>query len=51
MILIEMWKANRERCGGRFNLYFLWMYPFVVPFCLMWDLLSWLERSLTPKRP
>jgi hypothetical protein len=49
VIVVEMWKINRERCGGRFNLYFFWMYPLVVPFCLMWDLLSWLERSLTPK--
>jgi hypothetical protein len=49
MILVEMWKANRERCGGRFNWYFLWLYPLAVPFSLIWDLLSWAERVLTPQ--
>jgi hypothetical protein len=49
MILVEVWKANGPRCGGRFNLYFFWMYPLAIPFCLTWDLLSWAERALTPR--
>ena len=38
MITIEMWKANRGRCGGRFNLYFFWLYLLALPFCLVFDL-------------
>lgn len=48
MSIIEMWKINRSRCGGRSNLYFFWLYPAAVPFCLTWDLLCWLERIGTP---
>jgi hypothetical protein len=50
MTIVEIWRFNRSRCGGMFNLYFFWMYPLAVPFCLAWDFLNWLERSLTPKR-
>ena len=48
MLLVELWKSNRERCGGLFNLYFIWMYPFVIPACLIWDFLQWIENKLTP---
>jgi hypothetical protein len=48
MLIADMWKINRTRSGGRFNLYFFWMYPLAAPFCFMWDLLCWLERAATP---
>ncbi len=48
MIIVEAWKINRSRCGGRFNLYFFWMYFLVIGFALTWDFLEWLERKLTP---
>ena len=47
MIIVDMWKINRSRCGGRFNLYFFWLYPVVAPL-FVWDFLNWLERRLTP---
>ena len=50
MTIVEIWRVNWSRCGGRFNLYFFWMYPLALPFCLTWDFLNWLERSLIPKR-
>lgn len=43
MIIIEIWKSNRTRSGGKFNRRFFWVYPLVLPLCLLWDLLSWLE--------
>lgn len=49
MIIIELWKSNRERSGGRFNRCFFWMYPLVLPLCLIWDVLEWLEKILTPR--
>lgn len=49
MLIVEMWKINRSRCGGRFNLIFFWMYPIAAPFCFMWDFLNWIERALTPQ--
>jgi hypothetical protein len=49
VIIAEVWNSNRERCGGRFNLYFFWVYPLVLPLALTWDFLNWLERALTPK--
>lgn len=49
MIIVEAWKINRSRCGGRFNLYFFWLYPLMAPCALTWDFLDWLERVLTPK--
>jgi hypothetical protein len=51
MLLADIWKSNRERCGGRFNLYFFWMYSIVIPFCLAWDFMEWLEKALTPTNP
>lgn len=48
MIVVNMWKTNQSRCGGRFNRYFFWGYPLILPFCILWDFLTWLERRLTP---
>lgn len=49
MIIVEVWKSNRTRCGGRFNRYFFWMYLLVSPLILTWDFLEWLECVATPK--
>lgn len=43
MIIVEVWKSNRPRSNGKFNRRFWWMYPFVLPFFLVWDVLQWLE--------
>lgn len=48
MLLVDVWKINRARCGGRFNLFFFWLYPVALPACFTWDFLSWMERKLTP---
>lgn len=47
MLIVEIWKSNRARCEGRFNLYFFWLYPFTLPLCLTWDFLEFIERKLT----
>ena len=39
----EIWRINRSRCGGRFNLLFFWMYPafavFIAPYTILCILL------------
>jgi len=47
VIITEVWKSNRSRCRGRFNLYFFWMYVLFIPALLVWDALNWLERKLS----
>lgn len=44
MIIVEIWESNRARSGGKCNQRFFWLYPLVLPFCLTWDLLCWLEK-------
>ena len=48
MIIVDIWNSNRSRCGGRFNLYFFWLYPLCAPMTMAWDFLTWLEHALTP---
>jgi hypothetical protein len=46
----EMWRINSARCGGKFNLFFFWMYPIAAAFMLPFTLLCFLEVLLTPKQ-
>lgn len=53
MIIAEVWMVNRSRCGGRFNLYFFWLYIIALPFVpgmFVWDFLRWAERKLEPPK-
>ncbi len=44
----KMWKLNASRCGGRFNLFFFWMYPVAAAMLLPFTVLCLIEVLLTP---
>ncbi len=44
----EVWRLNSNRCGGRFNLIFFWLYPLAVPVLLVPTVLTLVETLLTP---
>ena len=45
----EIWRINRPRCGGWFNLLFFWMYPalavFIAPYTILCLLLAAVRSS------
>lgn len=43
----EMWILNRDRCSGRFNLFFFWLYPFAAVIVLPFTILCFIEVILT----
>jgi len=49
MLIAQVWRSNRARAGGRFNWWFWWVYPLLLPLCVTWDVLGWLERAITPR--
>jgi hypothetical protein len=51
MLIVDVWKSNRKRAGGRYNLVFFWIYPLCLPASLLLDFVDWLERAITPKDP
>ena len=44
----DMWRLNSERCGGKFNLLFWWVYVLLFLPLLPFTLLCLIESALTP---
>lgn len=42
----EMWRLNQSRCGGRFNLFFFWMYPALAVFLAPYTVLCLIQAAL-----
>ena len=39
----DIWRINRSRCGGRYNLLFFWAYPLVAIFLAPYTVLCMIE--------
>ena len=44
----EIWRLNRPRCGGRFNLMFFWMYPIASTFLAPYTLFCMIHVAFKP---
>jgi len=42
----EIWRINRSRCGGRFNLLFFWFYPLLAVYITPYTVLCMIEVAL-----